>query len=85
LGGGGGGSANSGLSGGTASITDKAKEKIHELTGDVELPAANSYTVIAAVMVAVPLLFWLHPDYRWLKNEAKQQEKRIFDKYHGID
>ena len=71
-------------SGGVTGMTDKAKEKIHELTGDVELPPAGNYTVILATLLAVPLLFWMDPDYRWLKNESKEQEKRIFDKYHGI-
>jgi hypothetical protein len=81
-----GGSSGGGMSSGlTASISEKAKEKIHELTGDVELPAATSYTVIAAVMIAVPLLFWMDPDYRWLRKEAHEQEKRIQHKYHSID
>ena len=79
-------SAGTGLSGGgIASMTDQAKEKIHQLTGDVELPAASSYTVVALVMLAVPVIFALDPDYRFLAKEAAEQEKAIQHKYHSID
>ena len=81
-----GSAAGTGLGGGgVAGMADAAKERIHQLTGDVELPAANSYTVIAAALLAVPIIFALDPDNRFLANEAKEQEKRIYHKYHSID
>ena len=69
---------------GVASMADKAKERLNELTGDVELPAASSYTVIGAALLAVPLIMWLDPDARFLAKEAKEQDRRTYEKYHGV-
>ena len=71
--------------GGGASMVDQAKDTLQRLTGDVELPSASSSPVVLAILVAVPLLFWLNPDYRFLRNEAQEQEKRIYQRYHSID
>ena len=70
---------------GTGGTTmESVKEKVRDYTGDVSanMPAASSYTVIAAVLLGVPLLFVMDPDRAFLKKKHIEREKEIMDEYH---
>ena len=71
---------------GTGSTTTMAdvKEKVRDFTGDVQanIPAASSYTVIAAVLLGVPLLFVLDPDRAYLKKQHVERGKELEAEYH---
>ena len=67
--------------GGTTTM-ESMKEKVRDYTGDVHLPAASSYTVIAAVLLGVPILFVLDPDRAYLKKKHMEREKQLQEEYH---
>ena len=69
--------------GGTTTM-ESVKEKVRDYTGDTSasMPAASSYTVIAAVLLGVPLLFVLDPDRAYLKKQHMEREKQLQEEYH---
>jgi len=68
---------------GTSATTAEAvKEKIKDVAGDIKLPAADSNTVLAALLLLFPLILWMSPDRHALVKEAKEREHEIKVQYH---
>jgi len=66
-------------SGLTANLKEKAadlKEKVADITGNKELPEANSWQVLLAVAIGVPILLAIDPDARFLTKQQKDAEMR---------